>query len=156
MFKKAWGKTDLSHFCERPSAHLTGEKPRTRSTSLCGDTAAANTSVDFRSSLSHAILVIVSFTILMVFSVSDFLPRCFYWLEIETNCISLNLSCTSLLRHAPSGSVRSVCILPKTDIHRSCNSFSTWLPSMFPTCSPSAQTCPTASSTHIHKCTFRV
>ena len=36
--------------------------------------------------------------------------------------MSLNLSCTSLLRHAPSRSVRSVCIRPKTDIQRSCNS----------------------------------
>ena len=49
-------------------------------------------------------------------------------------CMSLNLSCTSLLHKAPSGSVRRVCIRPKTDIHRSCNSSITRLPSMFPTC----------------------
>ena len=39
--------------------------------SLCDNTAAANTTMDSRSSLSSAILVIVSFTIPMVFSVTD-------------------------------------------------------------------------------------
>ena len=62
-----------------------------------------------------------------------FLPRCLSGRRSRTICMSLNLSCTSLLRQTPSRSVRSVCIRPKTDIHRSCNSLSTRLPSMFPT-----------------------
>ena len=53
-----------------------------------------------------------------------------------------------------------VCIRPKTDIQLSCNNSSTRLVSMFPTCVPSAQTCPTvnfaASPTHIHKRNVRL
>ena len=65
-----------------------------------------------------------------------------------------------LRQRGAARTVRCACVRPQTDIHRSCNSSITRLPSMFPTCWPSAQTCPTvnlaASSTRIHKCTFRV
>ena len=89
------------------------------------NTTAINTTMDSRSSLSSAILVIVSFAIPMVFSVTD---AC----QPRTFC---NLSFTSLLRYDPSRSVRSVCASVQKLISRLQR-----LPSMFPTCRPSAFT----------------
>ena len=47
-------KNDWSQFGNRPCAHWAREKPRTHSISLCANTPASSTPVDFRSGLSPA------------------------------------------------------------------------------------------------------
>ena len=99
---------------------------------------------DFSECVIVIVIVTVSFTMSMVFSAIDACNGASTRIKIEKNLHVAQSLVHASFRHAPSEYVRKMCIRLNMDIQCSWNYSRTLLPSIFLTCRPSAQTCPTA------------